>query len=421
MRRKAISSTAGQPLLRIFDPSDMEVQAKVGEPDGAALVPGARAQVSLDAYPDLVFTGALQVGQPGCHCSARQPDQDFHRHFPVGKTGSSFPPRSFSRSGHSCPRTVNNERRRSIPGPSRDRKGASRKHRAKGWISFGVIFLVAGRGERRHLPLKHVEASTTLPMAPARKGDFSVIVRCRGELKARVSKQLNAPVNVPDLRIVWAAPPSSQVKAGDVGDSLRSQQRPAAASGKGSRAAASPGHARSGSGAGPHHRRAGPAAISPPRATPWRKRAWKPPSRKSSAPCKARKTRSTSRSPKRTEGEGGRRATCMPHPTPPRPLLSRACATRPRPTWISPNSRLGQMQLVAPLERLDHLSAELLARLDERQAVSRWAIRCGPARRSPKFPDLNYARDGRQDRRDRSRPNCPRRSLRASASIRSRS
>ena len=53
-------------------------------------------------------------------------------------------------------------------------------------------------------------------MAPARKGDFSVIVRCRGELKARRSKQLNAPVNVPDLRIVWAAPPSSPVKAGDV-------------------------------------------------------------------------------------------------------------------------------------------------------------------------------------------------------------
>jgi len=64
--------------------------------------------------------------------------------------------------------------------------------------------------------LRQVDASTNLPMAPARKGDFSVIVRCRGELKARLSRQLNAPVNVPDLRIVWAAPPSSPVKAGDV-------------------------------------------------------------------------------------------------------------------------------------------------------------------------------------------------------------
>jgi HlyD family secretion protein len=93
---------------------------------------------------------------------------------------------------------------------------SSRKHRAKGWISLGVVFAVAGLASVETYRLRQVNASTSLPMAPARKGDFSVIVRCRGELKARLSKQLNAPVNVPDLRIVWAAPPSSPVKAGDV-------------------------------------------------------------------------------------------------------------------------------------------------------------------------------------------------------------
>ncbi len=92
----------------------------------------------------------------------------------------------------------------------------SRKHRAKGWITFGVIFLVAGVASLGTYRLRKVDAATNLPMAPARKGDFSVIVRCRGELKARLSKQLTAPVNVPDLRIVWAAPPSSPVKAGEV-------------------------------------------------------------------------------------------------------------------------------------------------------------------------------------------------------------
>jgi multidrug efflux pump subunit AcrA (membrane-fusion protein) len=96
------------------------------------------------------------------------------------------------------------------PGPN------SRKHRAKGWISLGVVFAVAGLAGVETYRLRQVDASTSLPMAPARKGDFSVIVRCRGELKARLSRQLNAPVNVPDLRIVWAAPPSSPVKAGDV-------------------------------------------------------------------------------------------------------------------------------------------------------------------------------------------------------------
>lgn len=92
----------------------------------------------------------------------------------------------------------------------------SRKHRAKGWISLGVVFAVAGLASVETYRLRQVSASTNLPMAHARKGDFSVIVRCRGELKARRSVQLTAPVNVPDLRIVWAAPPASPVKAGDV-------------------------------------------------------------------------------------------------------------------------------------------------------------------------------------------------------------
>lgn len=91
----------------------------------------------------------------------------------------------------------------------------SQKHRAKGWISLGVVFLVAGLASVETYRLRKVDASTTLPMAPARKGEFAVIVRCRGELKARHSVQLTAPVNVPDLRIVWAAPPASAVKAGD--------------------------------------------------------------------------------------------------------------------------------------------------------------------------------------------------------------
>ena len=91
-----------------------------------------------------------------------------------------------------------------------------RRNRVKGWISLGAILLVAGIAGVETYRIRRVSASTTLPTAPARKGDFSVIVRCRGELKARRSVQLTAPVNVPDLRIVWAAPTGTQVKAGDV-------------------------------------------------------------------------------------------------------------------------------------------------------------------------------------------------------------
>ena len=55
-----------------------------------------------------------------------------------------------------------------------------------------------------------------LPTAPVRGGEFLVVVRCRGELKARRSVQVSAPTNVPELRIVWLAPAGSQVKEGEV-------------------------------------------------------------------------------------------------------------------------------------------------------------------------------------------------------------
>ncbi len=58
-------------------------------------------------------------------------------------------------------------------------------------------------------------AAATVPTAPARKGDFSVMIRARGELKARRSAQISAPVNVPELRILWLAPQGSPVAAGD--------------------------------------------------------------------------------------------------------------------------------------------------------------------------------------------------------------
>lgn len=55
-----------------------------------------------------------------------------------------------------------------------------------------------------------------LPTAVAKRGEFLVIVSCRGELVAGKSVQLTAPLNVPDLRIVWMAPAGSPVKAGDL-------------------------------------------------------------------------------------------------------------------------------------------------------------------------------------------------------------
>ena len=61
-----------------------------------------------------------------------------------------------------------------------------------------------------------VQTKSDLPVATVRKGEFQVIVRCRGELAAVRSVQLSAPVNVPGLQIAWQAPPNGTVKQGDV-------------------------------------------------------------------------------------------------------------------------------------------------------------------------------------------------------------
>jgi multidrug efflux pump subunit AcrA (membrane-fusion protein) len=54
----------GEPLLRIFDPSAMEVQVNVSEPDDAALGEGAQATVRLDAYPELTFQAHFDSASP---------------------------------------------------------------------------------------------------------------------------------------------------------------------------------------------------------------------------------------------------------------------------------------------------------------------------------------------------------------------
>jgi HlyD family secretion protein len=54
----------GEPLLRIFDPSEMEVQVTLGEPDGAAIEDVSQATVRLDAYPDLTFKAHFDSASP---------------------------------------------------------------------------------------------------------------------------------------------------------------------------------------------------------------------------------------------------------------------------------------------------------------------------------------------------------------------
>jgi HlyD family secretion protein len=86
--------------------------------------------------------------------------------------------------------------------------------RIRFWVTLlGVLFLVAA-GSAGVYRLRQVQASVTLPVVPARKGEFLVIIRCRGQLKASRSVDISVPM-VPQPRVAWLATDGGLVKQGD--------------------------------------------------------------------------------------------------------------------------------------------------------------------------------------------------------------
>lgn len=71
----------GQALLRIFAPTHMEVRALVAEADRAALAPGTRVRVRLDAYPEAEFTGRFDTASPVAASAAGSPIKTFAARF----------------------------------------------------------------------------------------------------------------------------------------------------------------------------------------------------------------------------------------------------------------------------------------------------------------------------------------------------
>jgi HlyD family secretion protein len=71
----------GQPLLKIFDPSEMVVDAQVGEPDGTRLKPGVKAKVQLDAYPGLTFDAVFESASPVATTALGSPVRNFRARF----------------------------------------------------------------------------------------------------------------------------------------------------------------------------------------------------------------------------------------------------------------------------------------------------------------------------------------------------
>jgi multidrug efflux pump subunit AcrA (membrane-fusion protein) len=90
---------------------------------------------------------------------------------------------------------------------------AGRK-RVRFWLTSLVALLVVGGAAAGLYRLRKVQADVSFPVAQAKHGDFLVIVRCRGELKAARSVEIYTPM-VPNLRIAWMAPSGENVQQGD--------------------------------------------------------------------------------------------------------------------------------------------------------------------------------------------------------------
>jgi hypothetical protein len=86
--------------------------------------------------------------------------------------------------------------------------------RLRFWATFLLLVLAVGGASAAIYRYRQAQPAELLPSAPARLGDFLVIVRCRGELKAERSVQISAPL-VPNLRIAGMTPPGTTVKQGE--------------------------------------------------------------------------------------------------------------------------------------------------------------------------------------------------------------
>ncbi len=73
----------GQPVLRLFNPEKMVVDASVNESDFAAVRPGVKAKLYLDAYPGAEFVAELVTASPIAVAGLDSPVRAFSARFRV--------------------------------------------------------------------------------------------------------------------------------------------------------------------------------------------------------------------------------------------------------------------------------------------------------------------------------------------------
>jgi HlyD family secretion protein len=88
-----------------------------------------------------------------------------------------------------------------------------RGRRIRSWVARICVLLAIVGGGFGVYRWRTAQGGATYAKALARKGEFLVLVRCRGALKARRSVGIYTPM-VPNLRIAWLAPAGENVTEG---------------------------------------------------------------------------------------------------------------------------------------------------------------------------------------------------------------
>jgi HlyD family secretion protein len=91
---------------------------------------------------------------------------------------------------------------------------SARGRRVRSWAIALFLLTAAGAAGAGVYRMRKAQEAMNLPVAPAHKGEFLVIIRCRGEIKAGHSVALYTPM-VPNLRISWMVPGGERVNQGD--------------------------------------------------------------------------------------------------------------------------------------------------------------------------------------------------------------
>jgi len=97
---------------------------------------------------------------------------------------------------------------------------SARGRRIRSWAMVLDLLTAAGAAAAGVYRIRKAQEAVNLPVAPARKGEFLVIIRCRGEVKAGHSVSIYTPM-VPNLRIAWMVPAGERVNAGDTVKAMR--------------------------------------------------------------------------------------------------------------------------------------------------------------------------------------------------------